>query len=151
MQKIRPCLWFDDRIEEAVNFYVSTFRDGKINHIARYPDGRVMVIVFELFGQDFMALNGGPKFQFTEAVSFVVRCKDQAEVDRYWEILTTNGGAESMCSWCKDKYGLSWQITPERLGELMSDPDRAKAGRVAQAMMQMKKIDSAALERAAAG
>jgi predicted 3-demethylubiquinone-9 3-methyltransferase (glyoxalase superfamily) len=154
-KKIKPCLWMDDRIEEAVNFYVSVFKDGKILDTSRFPDsvpgmgGKVMVMNFVIHGQEFMALAGRPDFTFNDSVSFYVACKDQAEVDQYWNALTANGGAESMCGWLKDKYGLSWQIVPDRLGELLSQPDKAKAGRAAQAMMQMRKIDIAALERAA--
>lgn len=155
MQTIRPCLWFDDRIEEAVTFYVALF-GGKIHDTSRYgdsgplPKGKVMVMNFEIQGQQLMALNGGPQFQFTEAVSFIVRCKDQAEVDRYWNALIADGGAESQCAWLKDKFGLSWQIVPDRLMELMSTPDTAANQRVMQAMLMMKKIIIADLEKAAA-
>lgn len=157
MRKIKPCLWFDDRIEEAVNFYVSVFKGGKILDMSRYgdagplPKGKVMVANFEIQGHEFMALNGGPQFKFNEAVSFFVNCKDQAEVDYYWEKLTADGGEESMCGWLKDKYGLSWQIVPEALGRLIGGPDKASANRAMQAMLQMQKIVVADLEKAYAG
>jgi predicted 3-demethylubiquinone-9 3-methyltransferase (glyoxalase superfamily) len=151
MQKITPCLWIDDRIEEMVNLYVSVFRDGKIDSVSRYPDGRVLTIEFTLFGQKFQALNGGPQFQFTEALSLSVSCRDQAEVDRYWDMLTADGGEESMCSWLKDKYGVSWQIVPDIMIERFNSPDRAAAGRAMQAMMQMRKIVIADIEKAYAG
>ncbi len=156
MQKISPFLWFDSNAEEAANFYVSIFKDSKILKIARYgeagpgPAGSVMVVNFQIEGQDFIALNGGPLFKFTEAVSFVINCQTQEEVDHYWNKLTAGGGQESQCGWLKDKYGLSWQVTPTILGELLSDKDQKKAQRVMQAMLQMKKIDIAALKRAAA-
>lgn len=154
MQKITPFLWFDNHAEEAVNFYASVFRDAKINSISRYsegmpmPAGTALTIDFELFGQRFTALNAGPMYKFTEAISFVVHCKDQEEVDYYWDKLTTDGGMEQPCSWLKDKYGLSWQIVPDALIKLMSDKDAAKAQRVTMAMMQMKKIIIADLETA---
>lgn len=157
MPKIVPCLWMDDRIEEAVRFYVSVFGDARIINEEKYDDvvpgqkGKVMTMAYELEGQEFMALNGGPIFKFNEAVSFVVNCKTQAEVDYFWEKLTADGGAESQCAWLKDKYGLSWQIVPEALPRYLGDADPAKANRVMQAMLQMKKIDIAALERAYAG
>jgi predicted 3-demethylubiquinone-9 3-methyltransferase (glyoxalase superfamily) len=150
-KKIMPFLWFDDRIEEAVNFYVKTFKDAKAGRIDRYPDGRVLTYAFRLFDQDFIALNGGPQYKFTEAVSFMIDCKDQAETDYYWNALLADGGEESMCGWLKDKYGLSWQVVPEALPRLLGSPDRAVAGRVMEAMMAMIKIDVAALEKAAAG
>ncbi len=154
MQKITPFLWFDTQAEEAVNFYVSVFKNSKVGTIARYgdsgpgPKGSAMTIPFELDGQNFTALNGGPHFKFTEAISLVVNCEDQAEVDYFWEKLTADGGKEVECGWLKDKYGLCWQITPEILPKLLSDPDPQKAGRVMQAMMKMKKIDIQALKRA---
>lgn len=158
MQKITPCLWFDDNAEEAVNFYTSIFKNSSIGRILRYdaasakasgrPEGSVLTIDFQLEGQDYMALNGGPIFKFTEAVSFSVDCKDQEEVDEFWEKLTADGGEESQCSWLKDKYGLSWQIVPTVLPEMLRDKDPEKAQRVMQAMMKMKKIDIAALQRA---
>jgi predicted 3-demethylubiquinone-9 3-methyltransferase (glyoxalase superfamily) len=156
MKKISPCLWFDDRIEEAVNFYVSLF-GGTIHNTSHYgeagpmPMGTVLTMTFTLQDQEFMALNGGPHFKFTEAVSFVVKCKDQAEVDKYWNALTADGGSESQCGWCKDRYGLSWQIVPEVMPRLLMDKDPAKAKRAMQAMMTMKKLDIAALEKAHAG
>ncbi len=153
-QKITPFLWFDMQAEEAVNFYVSLFQDSKIVSIKRYGnevpgmEGKVLTAVFELNGQQFMALDGGPMFKFTEAFSMFVDCEDQAEVDRLWEKLTADGGEESQCGWLKDKYGLSWQIIPRELMQLMSDPDPAKAGRVMQCMLQMRKIDVAKLREA---
>ena len=155
MQKISPFLWFDSNAEEAANFYVSIFKNSKILKIARSgeagpgPAGSVMVVNFQIEGQDFIALNGGPLFKFTEAISFVVNCQTQEEVDHYWNKLTAGGGQESQCGWLKDKYGLSWQVTPTILGELLADKDQKKAQRVMQAMLQMKKIDIAALKRAA--
>ncbi|MBP1692061.1 MAG: hypothetical protein H6Q32_1413 [Bacteroidetes bacterium] len=156
MSKITPFLWFDNNAEEAVKFYLSVFKNSKILKETRYgdagpgPKGSLMTVAFQLDGQDFMALNGGPYFSFTEAVSFVITCKDQKEVDYYWEKLTGNGGKESMCGWLKDRFGLSWQVVPTILPELLTDKDAAKAQRAAQAMMQMKKIDIAALQAAAA-
>jgi predicted 3-demethylubiquinone-9 3-methyltransferase (glyoxalase superfamily) len=156
MQKISPFLWFNSNAEEAANFYVSIFKGSKILKIARYgeagpgPAGSVMVVNFQIEGQDFIALNGGPLFKFTEAISFVISCQTQEEVDHYWNKLTADGGQESQCGWLKDKYGLSWQVTPTILGELLADKDQKKAQRVMQAMLQMKKIDIAALQRAAA-
>src|SRR5262249_21209844 len=144
MQKISPFLWFDGKAQEAAHFYVSVFKDARI--ISENP----MSVTFELFGTQFMGLNAGPMFKFNEAVSFFIKCADQAEVDYYWSKLTEDGGAESQCGWVKDKYGLSWQVIPNRLGELLSDSDRAKAQRAMQAMLKMKKIDIAALEAAAA-
>jgi predicted 3-demethylubiquinone-9 3-methyltransferase (glyoxalase superfamily) len=155
MQKITPFLWFDNQAEEAMNFYVSVFKNSKTGSISRYgdagpePKGSVMVASFEIEGMQFTALNGGPHFKFTEAVSFVVNCKSQEEVDYYWEKLTTNGGKESMCGWLKDKYGLSWQIVPTVLPGLLQQKDPRKAQKVMQAMMQMKKIDINALKKAA--
>ena len=155
-KKISPCLWFDNRIEEAVNFYVSLF-GGKILGTAYYgegapqPKGTVMTMTFTLQDEEFMALNGGPQFHFSEAVSFMVKCKDQAEVDKYWNALTANGGQESQCGWLKDRYGLSWQITPTVLLTCITDKDPEKAKRTMQAMMKMKKIDIAAVEKAHAG
>ena len=148
--KIKPCLWMDDRLEEAVNFYVSVFKDSKIHNVTRLPDGKVLMMSFTIQGQEFMALGGARDFKYTECVSFFVPCKDQADVDHYWNALTANGGAESMCGWLKDRYGLSWQIVPDRLGELMSSKEPGVAARAGQAMMKMRKIDIAELERAAA-
>jgi predicted 3-demethylubiquinone-9 3-methyltransferase (glyoxalase superfamily) len=153
MQKITPFLWFDGNAEEAVNFYVSIFKNSKIVKIARYgeagpgPKGSVMTVVFELDGQEFIALNGGPHFKFNEAISFSVDCKTQQEVDEYWEKLSA-GGEEGPCGWLKDKYGLSWQVNPRILGELLSDPDPQKSKRVMEAMLRMKKIDIEALQQA---
>jgi predicted 3-demethylubiquinone-9 3-methyltransferase (glyoxalase superfamily) len=155
MRKIHPMLWFDTQAEEAANLYVSIFKNSKITSIARYPDGgpaptgRVMTVGFELDGQQFTALNAGPHFKFNEAVSFVVDCRSQEEVDYYWTKLTEGGGQPSQCGWLKDRFGLSWQITPTVLIELVSGPDPAKAGRVMAAMMQMTKIDIAKLQEAA--
>jgi predicted 3-demethylubiquinone-9 3-methyltransferase (glyoxalase superfamily) len=157
MPNITPFLWFDTQAEEAANFYVSIFKNSKIKHIARYgdagpgPKGSVMVASFELDGQPFSALNGGPLFKFTEAVSFVVHCETQDEVDAFWDKLTAGGGQPGQCGWLKDKYGLSWQIVPKALIELASDPDPQKSSRVMQAMMQMTKIDIATLNQAHAG
>jgi predicted 3-demethylubiquinone-9 3-methyltransferase (glyoxalase superfamily) len=156
MPKITPFLWFDNQAEEAMNFYTSIFKNSKAGKVVRYgdagpgPKGSVMVASFELDGVPFTALNGGPMFKFTEAVSFVIDCKDQQEVDHYWEKLSA-GGKLGDCGWLKDKFGLSWQIVPSALPRLLSDPDAKKAGRVMQAMMQMKKIDIAKLEQAAKG
>lgn len=154
MQKITPMLWFNDNIEEAVNLYTSLF-GGKITSTSRYPDsmpvmaGKIMVIEFELFGQQFTALNGGPQYKFTEAVSFVVNCESQGEIDRYWDALLTDGGQAQMCGWLKDKFGLSWQITPTILGKLMQDKmDKAASNRVMQAMMKMVKLDISTLQKA---
>ena len=157
MQSITPFLWFDDRIDEAVSLYVSVFPDARIVRTSRYgpgaprPAGTAMSMTFELRGQEFMALNGGPLFQFTPAVSFVVKCETQAEVDHYWQGLLAGGGDEQPCGWLKDRFGLSWQVIPAALGRALSDPDPARAGRAMQAMLQMKKIDIAALDRALAG
>jgi predicted 3-demethylubiquinone-9 3-methyltransferase (glyoxalase superfamily) len=154
MQKITPFLWFDDQAEEAARFYVSLFEDSEITDVARYPEGApgepgaVMTVNFRIAGQEFTALNGGPQFPFTEAVSLYVHCEDQDEVDRFWSQLT-EGGEESQCGWLKDRYGLSWQIVPDRLGELLGDPDPARAQASMQAMLQMSKIDIKVLEDAA--
>jgi predicted 3-demethylubiquinone-9 3-methyltransferase (glyoxalase superfamily) len=153
MPKITPFLWFDNQAEEAAKFYTSIFKNSKIRAIARYlegspgPVGTVMTVAFELDGQPFTALNGGPLFRFNEAISFVVHCETQAEVDEYWEKLS-GGGAESQCGWLKDKFGVSWQIVPDALIELLQDKDAAKSKRVMQAMLQMKKIDIQALKQA---
>jgi predicted 3-demethylubiquinone-9 3-methyltransferase (glyoxalase superfamily) len=155
-QKITPFLWFDGKAEEAANFYVSIFRGSKILKIARYGEagpgskGSVMTVVFSLDGQEFIGLNGGPHFRFTEAVSFSIDCKTQEEVDYYWDRLSA-GGEQSQCGWLKDKFGLSWQVNPGVLGEMLSDPDPARSKRVMEAMLKMKKIDIATLERAYAG
>ncbi len=148
MKKITPFLWFDSQAEEAMNFYVSLFKNSKVNSVSRGPDGKAFTVAFELDGQEFMGMNAGPQFKFNEAVSMSVNCEDQAEVDYFWNALSADGGEESMCSWCKDKYGLSWQIVPKQLGELMGDPDPEKSGRVMQAMLKMKKIIVADLKKA---
>jgi predicted 3-demethylubiquinone-9 3-methyltransferase (glyoxalase superfamily) len=157
MPRITPFLWFDTQAEEAAKLYTSIFKNSKINSVTRYseagpgPKGSVMTVEFELDGQPFTALNAGPQFKFTEAVSFVVHCKSQKKVDEYWAKLTAGGGQESMCGWLKDKYGLSWQIVPKALPKLLSNPDPKKAKRVMEAMLKMKKIDIAQLEKAAKG
>lgn len=146
-------MWFDNQAEEAVNFYISIFKNSKVLNVNRYgdgapaPKGTVMTANFQLDGQEFTALNGGPMFKFSPAISFVVQCETQAEVDEYWAKLSA-GGKENQCAWLDDKFGVSWQIVPNALIELLSDPDPAKAGRVMQAMMQMTKIDIAGLKRA---
>ena len=153
MQKITPFLWFDTQAEEAARFYVSVFKNSKIVGVSRYgeagpgPRGSVMTVTFELGGQEFIALNGGPHFKFTEAVSFSVDCKTQEEVDEFWRKLS-EGGEEGQCGWLKDKYGLSWQINPRILGEMLSDADPEKSKRVMEAMLKMNKIDIAALQQA---
>jgi predicted 3-demethylubiquinone-9 3-methyltransferase (glyoxalase superfamily) len=155
-QKISPMLWFEDQAEEAAKFYVSVFPNSEILSVTHYgegaprPAGTVLTVTFRLDGEEFTALNGGPEFKFTEAVSFVIDCDSQAEVDAYWNKLTAGGGEPGPCGWLKDKYGLSWQVVPRRLMELMEDKDKAKANRVMQAMLKMGKIDIAELERAAA-
>ena len=157
MQKIRPFLWFDNQAEEAMNFYTSIFKNSKVKNVSRYgdggpgPKGTVMTASFELDGQEFIALNGGPLFKFTEAISFLVNCETQAEVDELWEQLLAGGGKESQCGWLKDRFGVSWQVIPKALGEMIGDKDRAKAGRAMQAMLKMKKIDIAAMRRAFEG
>ncbi len=152
MQKIVTFLWFDDKAEEAANFYVSLFKDSKITNISRYgeagpgPKGRAMTVAFELSGQQFIALNGGPHYAFTPAISLLVNCENQQEVDALWEKLTSDGGQTNRCGWLQDKYGLSWQIIPTALGKLLGDPEKSK--RVMQAMLQMDKIDIARLQQA---
>ncbi|HVN15795.1 MAG TPA: VOC family protein [Anaerolineales bacterium] len=148
MKKVTPFLWFDTQAEEAMNFYVSVFKNSKVLNVSRGPDGKAFTVSFELEGQEFIALNAGPQFKFNEAVSFYVDCKDQAEVDYFWNKLTADGGEESMCGWLKDKYGLSWQIVPKQLGELMGDPDPVKSKRVMDAMLKMQKIIVADLQKA---
>lgn len=148
MNKITPFLWFDTQAEEAMNFYVSLFKNSKVLGVSRGPDGKAFNVSFELDGQEFMGLNAGPQFKFNEAVSMFVNCEDQAEVDYFWNALIADGGEESMCGWCKDKYGLWWQIVPKQLGELMGDSDPEKSGRVMQAMLKMKKIIVADLQKA---
>jgi predicted 3-demethylubiquinone-9 3-methyltransferase (glyoxalase superfamily) len=153
MQKITPFLWFDDQAEEAMNFYVSIFKNSKVASITRYgdegpgPKGTVMVASFQLDGQEFLALNGGPQFTFSPAVSFVVNCETQEEVDEFWEKLS-QGGAKNQCGWLQDKYGLSWQVVPTILSKLLQDKDAEKSGRVMKAMLQMTKIDINALKQA---
>ena len=158
MQKITPFLWFDDQAEEAVNFYTSIFKDSKIGRIFRYteeaaektgrPGGSVLTIEFEIQGQKFVALNGGPMFKFNESVSFVVNSETQEEVDYFWGKLSSDGGEESACGWLRDKFGLSWQIVPTVLIDMLHDDDHEKSGRVMQAMLQMKKIDIKTLKDA---
>jgi len=154
--KINPFLWFDTQAEEAVKFYASVFKSSKIGTITRYgdagpgPKGSVMTASINIEGIEFVALNAGPLFKFNESISFVINCEDQAEVDYYWEKLTA-GGEESMCGWLKDKFGLSWQVTPVRLIELVANKDPQKANRAMQAMMKMRKIDIATIEKAAEG
>lgn len=147
MQKITPFLWFDGQAEEAANFYVSIFRNSKVTSVTRQGD-KAFSVTFVLDGQEFYALNAEPLFKFTEAISFFVSCDTQEEIDEKWTKLTSNGGQESMCGWLKDKYGLSWQIVPPILSKLMNDKDRAKAGRVMQAMLKMRKLDINALQKA---
>jgi len=148
MKKITPFLWFDTQAEEAINFYVSLFKNSKVLNVSRGPDGKAFIVSFELDGQEFMALNAGPEFKFNESISMYVDCVDQAEVDYLWDALTADGGEESMCGWLKDKYGLSWQIVPKQLGELMGDPDPEKSQRVREAMLKMQKIIVADLQKA---
>jgi predicted 3-demethylubiquinone-9 3-methyltransferase (glyoxalase superfamily) len=157
VQKIVTFLWFDNKAEEAANLYVSVFKNSKITSVSRYgeagpgPKGTAMVVVFELEGQQFMALNGGPHFAFTPAISLLVNCETQAEVDELWDKLLAGGGQKSRCGWLQDKFGLSWQIIPTALGKLMSDPDPEKSKRVMQAMLTMDKIDIAKLQAAHEG
>jgi predicted 3-demethylubiquinone-9 3-methyltransferase (glyoxalase superfamily) len=162
VQRIAPCLWFDNQAEEAAKFYTSIFKNSKIVKIARYgeaghevhgrPAGTVMTVAFELDGQAFTALNGGPIFKFNEAISFQVNCETQEEVDYYWEKLSEGGDKKAQqCGWLKDKYGASWQVVPRVLSEMMSDPDVEKSGRAMKAMLQMKKLDIGELKRAYAG
>ena len=159
--KITPCLWFDGEAEQAAEFYCSVFKNAKITQVSRYPEagqethkkpaGSVMVVAFELDGQPFTALNGGPQFKFDEAVSFQVFCETQDEIDYYWSRLTGNGGQEGPCGWLKDRFGLSWQVVPAAIPRMMSDPDTRRSARVMNAVMAMRKLDLAALERAYAG
>jgi len=162
MATISPCLWFDDQAEEAAKFYTGIFKNSKIVAVSRYgkagqevhgrPPGTVMTVAFELEGQTFTALNGGPIFKFNEAISFQVNCDTQAEVDYYWEKLSAGGDVKAQqCGWLKDRYGASWQIVPRVLVEMVMDPDPAKSGRAMEAMLQMKKLDIAELKRASAG
>jgi predicted 3-demethylubiquinone-9 3-methyltransferase (glyoxalase superfamily) len=153
-QKITPFLWFDTQAEEAAKFYLSVFKDGKITATTYYgldgpgPKGSVMTVTFEINGQDFVALNGGPNFKFTEAISFVINCESQKEVDYYWEKLVAGGGEHVECGWLKDKYGLCWQVVPTALFDMIQDADRARVQRVMKAMMQMTKLDLAKLQHA---
>ena len=149
-QKITPFLWFDDKAEEAAKFYVSLFADSAVTSITPGPNGAALVVEFHLAGSRFLALNGGPMFQFSEAVSLSIDCHSQAEVDELWEKLSA-GGSKSQCGWLKDKYGFSWQVVPTALSQLLSSPDRARSARVMQAMMQMTKLDIAMLQSAAGG
>jgi predicted 3-demethylubiquinone-9 3-methyltransferase (glyoxalase superfamily) len=157
MSKIAPCLWFNGEAEHAAQFYVSLFEDASIGDVSRYgegahfPAGTALMVEFTLFGQRYQALNGGPHYVHSEAISLSVNCDTQNEVDHYWQALTAHGGAESMCGWCKDRWGVSWQIVPQGLSALMSDPDPARAGRAAQAMMGMKKLNLAEMLAAADG
>jgi predicted 3-demethylubiquinone-9 3-methyltransferase (glyoxalase superfamily) len=154
MPKITPFLWFDSNAEEAAEFYVSVFKNSQIGAISRYPEGApgkagsVMTVSFTLDGEEFTALNGGPHFEFNEAISFVVNCRNQEEIDEIWGKLTSGGGSEVQCGWLKDKFGLSWQVVPHNMVELMSGADAEGAKRAMQAMMQMKKLDIATLKRA---
>ncbi len=155
MSKITPCLWFDGNGEEAAKFYAALIPDSRIDKVTRAPsdnpstpEGAVLTVEFTLAGQPFMGLNGGPQFPFTEAVSFTISCEDQTEVDYYWNALTAGGGAPSQCGWLKDKFGLSWQIVPKQLVQLLGSSDRAAAGRAMQAMLKMTRIDVAELQRA---
>ncbi len=157
MPKITPWLWFDTEAEDAAKLYTSIFKNSRITDVSRYgsggprPEGTVMTVSFELDGREFVGLNGGPEFTFDEAISFMVECASQAEVDDYWDKLTADGGEESQCGWLKDRFGVSWQIVPTRLNELLGDPEPDRAQRAMRAMLQMRKIDIAALERAADG
>jgi predicted 3-demethylubiquinone-9 3-methyltransferase (glyoxalase superfamily) len=151
MKKITPFLWFDNQAEEAMNYYVTIFNNSKVIGVTPGPNGIAMSVTFELDGQEFMALNAGPQFKFNEAISFFVDCRTQEEVDELWAKLTADGGEESMCGWLKDKYGLSWQIIPSALGEMLGDKDPEKANRVMQAMLKMNKINVAALKQAYEG
>ena len=155
MSRITPCLWFDGKAEEAARFYAATFPDSSVGAVRRapgdYPSGKegdVLVVEFTVLGLPFIGLNGGPQFRFDEAISFMVATETQEETDRYWAAITGNGGRESACGWCKDRFGLSWQITPRVLLEAMADSDRSAAKRVFEAMMGMVKIDHAAIEKA---
>jgi predicted 3-demethylubiquinone-9 3-methyltransferase (glyoxalase superfamily) len=153
-QPIAPCLWFDGTAEEAVNFYVSIFKDSKVVHVDHFTDnmpdpaGPVLFIEFEINGQPFQALNGGPEFQFSEAISFSIECADQEELDYYWDALLNDGGEPSQCGWLKDKFGVSWQVVPRVLNELLRDPDRKRAGQAMQQMLEMVKLDIAPLQAA---
>lgn len=160
MQKITPCLWFDSKAEEAARFYVSVFKNSKLGNISRYgeegakvsgrPKGSVMIVTFQLDGQEFMALNGGPLFKFSEAISFVVNCKTQKEIDGFWEKLS-KGGEKGQCGWLKDKYGLSWQVAPTGMDEMLQDKDAGRRERVMKAVLQMRKLDVKRLKQAYEG
>jgi predicted 3-demethylubiquinone-9 3-methyltransferase (glyoxalase superfamily) len=156
-QKIVPNLWFDSQAEEAAHYYVDVFGSGRVISISRYPEGSpgptgsVMAVEFEAGGMRFVGINGGPQFPFTEAVSFQIDCADQAEVDRFWDRFISDGGQEDQCGWLKDRYGLSWQVVPSGMDQVLADPDPARAQRAVQAMLQMKKLDIAALRAAADG
>jgi predicted 3-demethylubiquinone-9 3-methyltransferase (glyoxalase superfamily) len=157
MKKINPFLWFDSEAEQAAKFYVGIFKNSKIGKVARYgengprPKGSVMRVEFTLDRVEFVALNGGPQFKFSEAISFSVNCETQDEIDYFWEKLSADGGSTGRCGWLKDKFGLSWQVNPVFLSDMLADPDAGKANRVMKAMMEMDKIDIAALEKAAKG
>lgn len=159
--KLMPCLWFDTQAEDAARFYCSVFRNSKLGKLSRFPNagqdvhgkpaGSVMTVEFELNGRPFVALNGGPQFKFDEVVSFQIYCDSQTDIDHYWSKLTAGGGQEGPCGWLKDKFGLSWQVVPARIPQMMSDPDTKKTARVMNAFMKMKKLDIAAIERAYEG
>ena len=157
MPKITPNLWFDTQAEEAANFYLSVFKNSRIVNVTHYTEagpreaGLVLTVEFELDGQPFVGINGGPEFTFDEAISFQIDCADQAEIDYYWDALIADGGQESQCGWLKDKFGMSWQVVPQGMAELFADPDKSKAERAMRAMLDMKKLDVAALEAAANG
>lgn len=156
MQKITPFLWFNGQAEEAARFYTTLFKDSQMGSVARFgkgapmPEGMVMTVSFTLFGHNFLAMNGGPQYQFSPAISYVVSCESQEEIDRYWEGLS-DGGTIQSCGWLQDRYGMSWQIVPHNMGTLMAHPDKERTARVMQAMMQMKKLDMGILEAAFAG
>ena len=160
-QKIAPCLWFDTQAEEAAKFYVSVFKNGKVGRVARYgksgkeihgrDEGSVMTVEFELEGQSFVGLNGGPMFKFNEAVSFQVYCETQDEIDYYWDALRAGGGEEGPCGWLKDRFGLSWQVAPAMIADMIQDPDRGKADRMMAALLQMRKLDITKLQQAFEG
>jgi predicted 3-demethylubiquinone-9 3-methyltransferase (glyoxalase superfamily) len=155
MDKIKTFLWYDNQAEEAAKLYTSLFPDSRITNVTKYenagPSGTVTIVDFELAGREFVAMSAGPEFKFNESISIMVDCEDQAEVDRYWNALTANGGEESMCGWLKDPWGLSWQIVPKVMNQLVGDPDPARASRAMQAMLSMQKLDIAALQAAADG
>jgi predicted 3-demethylubiquinone-9 3-methyltransferase (glyoxalase superfamily) len=158
LSKITPCLWFDGNAEDAAHFYTSIFPDSRIEKVHRAPAdnpstayGEVLTVDFTIAGETFMALNGGPDFRFNEAISFSIDCEDQAEVDRYWDALLADGGEESMCGWLKDRFGVSWQVVPRQLPEMLDSPDQAAAKRAMQAMLEMRKLDVAKLREAFEG